>query len=271
MEWTSSEVVGVITYLLPGFVTAWVFYGLTAHPRREPFERVVQALIFTAIVQTVTTGLKIALESAPKEYVLGTWTKEVALVWSNVIAVILGVLVSLFANKNWCHKFLHLCRITKRTSFPSEWYSVFNHEPRHLILHLEGGRRLSGWPEEWPDHPDAGHFVICDPAWVLADKEVPLYNVEQFVVPAKSVEMIEVMKRQSEITASRELIADAAQTLVSLSQEEEENGEQVSATRTEAVGGTEHNGEAAANIAAATPSLPAAAAKNQVNTRKKKR
>ena len=50
MDWASGDIVSVIYYLLPGFVAAWVFYGLTAHPKASPFERVVQALIFTVVV-----------------------------------------------------------------------------------------------------------------------------------------------------------------------------------------------------------------------------
>ncbi len=47
----SKEIISVIQSLLPGFLTAWVFYGLTAHRHKDAFERVVQALIFTTIIQ----------------------------------------------------------------------------------------------------------------------------------------------------------------------------------------------------------------------------
>ena len=33
MSWASSEVVSVLTFLLPGFVAAAVFYSLTSHPK----------------------------------------------------------------------------------------------------------------------------------------------------------------------------------------------------------------------------------------------
>ena len=53
MDFPGSEIVNVIYALLPGFLAAWIFYALTAHPKQGPFERVVQALIFTGIVQAV--------------------------------------------------------------------------------------------------------------------------------------------------------------------------------------------------------------------------
>ena len=43
----------VLTFLLPGFVAAAVFYSLTSHPKPSNFERVVQALIFTIVVEAV--------------------------------------------------------------------------------------------------------------------------------------------------------------------------------------------------------------------------
>ena len=49
MNWASSEIVGVLSFLLPGFVAAAIFYSLTSYPKPSPFDRVVQALIFTVI------------------------------------------------------------------------------------------------------------------------------------------------------------------------------------------------------------------------------
>jgi hypothetical protein len=82
MEWISSEIVPAIRFLLPGFVAAWIFYGLTSHPRRDHFERVIQALIFTAISEFATSGIKYLLLRAPSEWVIGEWTPGVAMGWS---------------------------------------------------------------------------------------------------------------------------------------------------------------------------------------------
>ena len=37
MSWATSEAVAVLTFLLPGFVGAAVFYALTSHPRPGEF------------------------------------------------------------------------------------------------------------------------------------------------------------------------------------------------------------------------------------------
>ena len=46
-EGVPKDVLNLIYALMPGFVAAWIFYGLTAHPQKTPFERTIQALIFT--------------------------------------------------------------------------------------------------------------------------------------------------------------------------------------------------------------------------------
>ena len=45
MSWASSEIVAVLTFLLPGFVATAVFFSLTSHPRPNEFGQVAQARI----------------------------------------------------------------------------------------------------------------------------------------------------------------------------------------------------------------------------------
>ena len=49
----TDDLIRLFYDLLPGFLAAWVYYGLTAHPKPSPFERVIQALIFTVIVRAL--------------------------------------------------------------------------------------------------------------------------------------------------------------------------------------------------------------------------
>jgi Family of unknown function (DUF6338) len=199
MEWTSSEVTNVITYLLPGFVSAWVFYGLTAHARPAPFERVVQALIFTPIVQPIVTLVRWGLLVLGRFIVVGRWTDDVRVGWSLVVAVSIGLVVARFANNDRVHKLLRAFNWTSRTSFPSEWFGVFNQAGRYVVLHLSGERRLYGWPEEWPDQPDRGHFVIAEPEWLLdGGDRCRLENVWNILIPAIDVEMIEFMYNEKD-------------------------------------------------------------------------
>ena len=225
MDWTSSDIIAAIYYLLPGFVAAWVFYGLTAHPKASPFERVVQALIFTVIVQGLVAVVSWVLCTVGTFVTVGVWSRDCALAWSVLLAFAVGLLFAWFANTDICHRLLRKWKITSRTSFPSEWFSAFSREPRWVVLHLSGDRRLYGWPEEWPDHPDVGCFVIDQPEWLLDDgQRAPLYGVDKTLVSAADVEMVEFLKRDEEMAAEREDLDKVRNTLIQLQKKEEDHG-----------------------------------------------
>jgi hypothetical protein len=194
----SSEVVKVIYALLPGFVAAWIFYALTAYPRLSPFERTVQALIFTGIVQVISLGFRELMFLVGAKCCLGVWTDNSSFVTSITVAIFFGLVFSASANNNWIHPWLQKWRITKQPSYPSEWFSAFTENQRYVVLHLTGSRRILGWPYEWPNRCDSGHFVLMDASWLSDDNAaMRLENVYLILIPAKDVEMIEFLKSSS--------------------------------------------------------------------------
>jgi hypothetical protein len=195
VEWTSSEVIGVITYLLPGFVAAWVFYGLTTHPRKTPFERVIQAVIFTAIIQGIVAGGRLIYEHYHAQGLdWGEWGEISNQVIALIVAVVIGLSFAALANNDWVHAVLRWACITRRTSYSSNWYSALK-QRRYVTLHLKGRRRVYGWPYEFPDQPKNDVFVLMNAFWVPDEGDpIPLPQVERLVVRADDVRWIELMK-----------------------------------------------------------------------------
>ena len=196
MDWASSDFVGILSFLLPGFVAAWIFHGLTPYPKPPQFERLIHALILTAIVNAlVIPTKKVAPDFA--------WNEHTTLVLAVSIAFVTGTAFAFLANRDLAHRLLRRLGVTNENSFPSEWYSAFSRHKGYAVLHLKGGRRLYGWPEEWPSSPEKGHFLMVEAEWLLDDESrVPLEDVETVVVQVAEVEMIELMRRK--LTAQRE-------------------------------------------------------------------
>lgn len=197
-EYFATDLVGIIYELLPGFVAAWIFHSLTDHSQGSPFERVVQALIFTAIVRAVVYPLQQVLFFAGMflKYPV-PWTKDTDFFLSVLLAVATGLLFSACANTNAVHSRLPPW-LTKRTSFATQWYIFLYGRPSYVILHLKNGLRLHGWPEHWPDKPDKGHFVLMDASWLTPDnKPCPIPLTERILIPAAQVTMIEQEKDTS--------------------------------------------------------------------------
>ena len=192
-----AEAIKLLTYLLPGFTAAWLFYGLTSHQKPSQFERVVQALIFTFVVQVFLQPIKWVLFAIGSVASLGIWGEPSELFASFVIAIAMGALVAYFTNNDSFHKKLRQLGFTSRTSHPSEWFCAFTDHVTYVILHLKDGRRLYGWPKEWPIDPQHGQFYIQVPSWIDDDANaIDLPQLDGILVHVKDVDWVEFMRQQ---------------------------------------------------------------------------
>ena len=195
MDLISKDIISLLIYLLPGFITAWIYYGLTAFPKPNQFERIVQALIFTIIIQSIVIALKyILIQVGENLFYIGTWNNDVKLILSTITALVLGLSISHISNNDQLYRILRKYRFTSLTSYPSEWYGVFALNKTYVVLHLEDGRRLYGWPIEWPSQPDSGHFSISQAEWLTDTNSIKLDKVKTILIPANSVKFVEFMK-----------------------------------------------------------------------------
>ncbi|MEN6457750.1 MAG: DUF6338 family protein [Thermoguttaceae bacterium] len=200
LDYPSPEVVKVIYVLLPGFVAAWIFYALTAYARLSPFERTIQALIFTGIIQVLVLLIReLSFFLGRVAYCFGEWTDNSSFITSMILAILFGLFYSAAANNNWIHPLLQQLRVTYQPSYPSEWFSALAENQLYVVLHLSGNRRILGWPCEWPNQCDSGHFVLMAATWLSENNEpTPLEDVKSILIPAKDVEMVEFLKMKTD-------------------------------------------------------------------------
>jgi len=116
MENLAKDLISALQYLLPGFLTAWVFYGFTSFPKPSQFERIIQALIFTLIIQSLVFIEKNGAFKIGEIAILGAWTERSELLCSTITAFILGTIFAYFANNDKFHKFARDHGITRETS-----------------------------------------------------------------------------------------------------------------------------------------------------------
>lgn len=199
MQFGGSEFLTVVTFLLPGFVAGWIFHGLTPYPKPAQFERVVQALIFTMVVQALLLGCRqVSYWLATKVSPIGAWTDDVAFVWSVSLACALGLTLARFANNDQLHAILRWAGFTRLTSYSSEWFAQFTKSQTYVVLHLKGERRLYGWPEHWPSTRKEGEFSIAEAEWLDGTDRIALTGVAHVLIPADEVEFVEFMEVEVE-------------------------------------------------------------------------
>lgn len=206
-SFAKPELIAFVYALLPGFLTAWIFYGLSAYSKPSSFERVIQALVFTLLAEISTQMIRFVSLFIGTQYSLGVWSDEVHFGWKVIAATVIGVFAVAVVQNNLFAKIPKFLRLTSKTAYPSEWFSAFTRSKCYIYLHLDGERRLRGWPEEWPDDPSKGHFVMMDAQWILDDNSrIPLSLTERFLVPASDVERVEFEKMtftETDVEAAR--------------------------------------------------------------------
>lgn len=186
--------------LLPGFLAAAVFHALTPYPKRDILDRVVAALIFTMFAQLCIAAVRPMMYwIGANIYSFGEWTSTSDLASGAAFGVGLGLLWSHAINNGHTHAWLRKLGTTKRTSLPSQWFSALARYECFIILHFKDERRLMGWPREWPDEPETGHFLMESPSWVLPDgTEAIMLQLEAILISAKEVEAIEFLRHKND-------------------------------------------------------------------------
>lgn len=199
----TKELINLFTYLLPGFIAVWIFYQLTPHRKPTGQAQIVQALIFTFVIQSVANALFTACLSFT-DYRCPIIPEFLTLPFS----IIIGIAAARLANHDIPHRWLRKCRITDQSASPSNWNHAFtNYYNRHVVLHLRDQRRLYGWMQEWPDFPD-DHFLMTRYAWLSeqggpADAEKANKNDSLILVDAKDVALVEFVKKPEKTDAPK--------------------------------------------------------------------
>ncbi len=197
MEETTKDLVSLLFQLFPGFVAAWIVYGLTSYPKPSQFERVAQALVFSFLIKVLLVPEEWILLRLGKYVQLADWDTKAELLAATATAVSFGLAVSYFANSDTLYALGRKLRLTRRTAYPSEWYGALNRAPAYVVLHLRGTRRILGWPLQWPSDPKIGHFELTDAAWISKEpenREIPLTGVDSILIAARTVVLVEVLK-----------------------------------------------------------------------------
>lgn len=191
----SKDLVALLQYLAPGFIVAWVFFGLTSHNKPSQFERVVQALIFTVVIQMIVLAEERTLKAIGRTISFGEWTDASALVAALLSALVTGVCLSAIVNTDALHRLTRRLGISSRTGHPCEWFGIFTDYPRYIALQLKDGSRVFGWPTVWPSESGSGHFFVTSACRTVDGAEQDLGHLEGILIDAKEVSWVEFVKQ----------------------------------------------------------------------------
>jgi len=192
-----KELVPILLFLLPGFVSVGILEILCVRKAKDVFGRVVEALIFTMLNLASFLVLRSLLE-----YVGAKFSHDQFLTPSNVAlmtlcALAIGIAFAAEINNEWLLGQLNnRFHITRKTAKPSTWNETWTHAAKFVVVHLDDGRRIYGWPTFYSDDPEERALFLEDASWL--DDENRLINeaapISMFLDKQSGIKLIEFVE-----------------------------------------------------------------------------
>jgi hypothetical protein len=168
-----------------------LYFGLTPHEKPSQFERTVQALIYTAVVQALVALEKLIATRIGEWHSYGEWTEVSQWLAAVTSALALGFIVTTATNHDLVHGALRKRKLTTRTSHPGEWFTIFSDYSEFIVLHLKDKSSVHGWPSMWPATSEKGHFLLAHATRTLPDSDQGISQSHALVINVADVVFVE--------------------------------------------------------------------------------
>lgn len=164
----------ILVFLLPGFVSVGVIEILCVRKPKDAFERVIEALIFTLLNLAGFLIIRALLERVPNirfDHLEFLTAGNVGLMAFCALAIGVGFAAEI--NHEWLLGFLNnQIHLTRKTAKPSTWNETWSHARKFVVVHLDDGRRIYGWPTFYSDSPEERALFLEDASWLDDDNNL---------------------------------------------------------------------------------------------------
>jgi hypothetical protein len=143
-----NDLFPILLFLLPGFVSVGILEVLCVRKSKDVFERVIEALIFTMLNLACFLVLRSLLERLPRlQFAHDQFLTPGNISLMALCAFAIGIVVAAEINHEWLLGILNnRFHLTRKTAKPSTWNETWTHAQKFVVVHLDDGRRIYGWP-----------------------------------------------------------------------------------------------------------------------------
>jgi hypothetical protein len=174
----TTEALGVLLLLLPGFSCAYIVQRLAVRPKQTELDKVIEGLLFSFVLYLIASpffGYTLPLlwqkrtTQGMEQYTFQpNWPYMAVLAG---LAVASGILYSAILNNDWLLWLLRKFRITQRTARNSIWNDAFQDIPSSFVLvQLSRDRTLIGYLRYYSDEPEDASLFLEDAAWIVDEE-----------------------------------------------------------------------------------------------------
>ena len=174
----TTEALGVLLLLLPGFSCAFLVQRLVIRPKQTELDKVIEALLFSFFLYLFASPFfgyslplawqKSAIAEAAQYTFQLNWPYLAVLA---VLALSIGLLYSANLNHDWLLRLLRKLSVTQRTARNSIWIDAFQDIPSsYVLVQLSGNRAVIGYLRYYSDEQDDASLFLEDAAWIVDDE-----------------------------------------------------------------------------------------------------
>jgi hypothetical protein len=168
----NTDLLNLIRALFPGLVSLLVIRSMV-RPQRDLDDRP---------VGTVTAALALCFVNQALVSLLPRRGPED--LWRLALAVLLGLAMGWVIGKDWHYAAMRKLRLVKTTRYVHPWDRAFDRIEDWVVVHLEDGRRLRGWPNMWSDFGENCSLFLTRATWLDEDnKEIEVGGKGMLVLP----------------------------------------------------------------------------------------
>lgn len=183
----SHDFLMLLLALLPGLLTAEVVRILTTPIERKLLDRAVQALLYTFVTHCAWAGASGLISLMFSFQVTGVWQ----LLGLGASSIVLALAITWIINSDRLHVLLRRIGVSKAGSRPSVWYGAFYQYTEFIVVHLRDGRRLFGWPKEFPESAEDGHLLLTDMEWLDGENGSYAAKRTRILLDVKDIAFVE--------------------------------------------------------------------------------
>ena len=171
----SLSVLGILLFLLPGFISAIVLRQITVRAKQTDFEKLIEALVMSFVLYL--TSIPLFGNTLPVSWHEELGAYQIHLRWLQLLvllgeAVLLSSLYGAILQHDWLHKGLRKLGITEKTSRISVWNDVLQDiKGAYLLVEIADGRKIVGYLTYYSDDPEQVSLFLEDAAWLTEGGE----------------------------------------------------------------------------------------------------
>lgn len=194
------EMLNIIFFLLPGLISLIIINSCLVKKVTDVFDKIILSLILSALNFIIINSFNnnwsfISIEKLVNGFNLKISSYQLV-VEILLLSIFSALIISFLVNKDLHMMIFRLLKITSLTSRNSTWVDIFEEEQRYILIHLNDGRLIQGYPLYYSTKLEEERIYLINAKWLVDGEYIDL-NSEGILING-NIDMIEFLKNEGE-------------------------------------------------------------------------